>query len=212
MSHIADVYLMSVILELFDNAATPVSAIWFVWDGRTTRNSRQVWIVTNDLYIFFAFSGILMEKLGKTMILFVRIVHIVPGVRTMHLQSTSIVCYHSLTFLFIPRIKVLLDQLTGLQLVKKFPAFYGTRRFITAFTSTETCAYPELAQSSPYPHIPLPDPSEYYPSIYAWVSSVVSFPQVSLLPLPAINSWLSHPRLYNSRSSQDREWWRCRCV
>ena len=26
-------------------------------------------------------------------------------------------------------------QLTGLQLVKKFPAFHGTRRFITAFTS-----------------------------------------------------------------------------
>jgi len=31
--------------------------------------------------------------------------------------------------------KVLLEKLTGLQLVKKFPAFYGTRRFITAFTS-----------------------------------------------------------------------------
>ena len=31
--------------------------------------------------------------------------------------------------------RVLLEQLTGLQLVKKFPAFYGTRRFITALTS-----------------------------------------------------------------------------
>ena len=29
----------------------------------------------------------------------------------------------------------LLEKLTGLQLVKKFPAFYGTRKFITAFTS-----------------------------------------------------------------------------
>jgi hypothetical protein len=29
-----------------------------------------------------------------------------------------------------------LEKLTGVQLVKKFPAFYGTRRFITAFTST----------------------------------------------------------------------------
>jgi hypothetical protein len=27
------------------------------------------------------------------------------------------------------------EKLTGSQLVKKFPAFYGTRRFITAFTS-----------------------------------------------------------------------------
>jgi hypothetical protein len=26
-----------------------------------------------------------------------------------------------------------LEKLTGLQLGKKFPAFYGTRRFITAF-------------------------------------------------------------------------------
>jgi len=31
--------------------------------------------------------------------------------------------------------RVLLEKLTGLQLVKNFLAFYGTRRFITAFTS-----------------------------------------------------------------------------
>jgi hypothetical protein len=30
---------------------------------------------------------------------------------------------------------VLLEKLTGSQLVKKFPAFYGKRRFITAFKS-----------------------------------------------------------------------------
>ena len=30
----------------------------------------------------------------------------------------------------------LLGKLTGFQLVKNFPAFYGTKRFITAFTST----------------------------------------------------------------------------
>ena len=43
-----------------------------------------------------------------------------------------------------------------------------------------TCPYPELAPSSPHTHIPLPeDPSKYYPPIYAWVSPVVSFPQVS---------------------------------
>jgi hypothetical protein len=28
----------------------------------------------------------------------------------------------------------LLEKLTGLQLVKKFPEFYGTRKFIAAFT------------------------------------------------------------------------------
>jgi hypothetical protein len=36
------------------------------------------------------------------------------------------------TFILTPWCRVLLEKLTGLQLVKKFPAFYGTRRFITA--------------------------------------------------------------------------------
>ena len=40
-----------------------------------------------------------------------------------------------LTYLLTPWCRVLLEKLTGLQLVKKFPAFYGTRRFITALTS-----------------------------------------------------------------------------
>jgi len=31
--------------------------------------------------------------------------------------------------------RIRLEKLTGTQLVKKFLAFYGTRRFITAFTS-----------------------------------------------------------------------------
>ena len=39
------------------------------------------------------------------------------------------------TYLLTPWCRVLLKKLAGLQLVKKFPAFYGTRRFITTFTS-----------------------------------------------------------------------------
>jgi hypothetical protein len=38
-----------------------------------------------------------------------------------------------------PCSRVLLQKLTGLQLVKKFPTFYGTRRFINAFTSAVDC-------------------------------------------------------------------------
>ena len=38
-------------------------------------------------------------------------------------------------YLLTPWCRVLLEKLTGLQLVKKFPAFHGTRRFITALTS-----------------------------------------------------------------------------
>jgi len=42
---------------------------------------------------------------------------------------------HIFTFLLTPWSRVLLEKLAGFQLVKKFPAFYGTRRFITAVTS-----------------------------------------------------------------------------
>jgi hypothetical protein len=40
-----------------------------------------------------------------------------------------------LTYLLTPWSRVLLERLTGFHLVKKFPAYYGTRRFVTAFTS-----------------------------------------------------------------------------
>ena len=40
-----------------------------------------------------------------------------------------------LTYLLTLWNRDLLEKLTGFHLVKKFPAFYGTRRFITAFTS-----------------------------------------------------------------------------
>ena len=39
------------------------------------------------------------------------------------------------TCLLTPWSRVLLEKLTSLQLVKIFPSFYGTRRFITALTS-----------------------------------------------------------------------------
>jgi len=38
-------------------------------------------------------------------------------------------------YLLTPWSTVLLEKLTGSLIVKKFPTFYGTRRFITAFTS-----------------------------------------------------------------------------
>ena len=58
-----------------------------------------------------------------------------------------------LTYLLTPWCRVLLKKLTALQLVKKFPAFHGTRRFITAFTSVRHLS---LSWASPiqsiYPH------------------------------------------------------------
>jgi hypothetical protein len=45
------------------------------------------------------------------------------------------------TYLPTPWSKVLLEKLTGIQLVNKFPAFYGTHRIITAFTSAFVCIF-----------------------------------------------------------------------
>jgi hypothetical protein len=58
-----------------------------------------------------------------------------------------------ITYWLHPWIRVLLEKLTGFQLVKNFPAFYGTRRFITAFTSAShlSLSWARLMQSIP-PH------------------------------------------------------------
>jgi len=62
-------------------------------------------------------------------------------------------CVILLTYLLTPWCRVLLEKLTGLQLVKKFPAFHGTRVFITALTSVRHLS---LSWASPiqsiYPH------------------------------------------------------------
>ena len=61
--------------------------------------------------------------------------------------------YYLLTYLLTAWCRVLLEKLTGLQLVKKFPAFHGTRRFITELTSVRHLS---LSWASPiqsiYPH------------------------------------------------------------
>ena len=56
-------------------------------------------------------------------------------------------------YLLTPWCRVLLEKLTGLQLVKKFPAFHGTRRFITALTSVRhlSLSWANPIQST-YPH------------------------------------------------------------
>jgi hypothetical protein len=68
-----------------------------------------------------------------------------------HLFSALLLTY-LLTYLLTPRCRVL-EKLTGLQQVKEFPAFHGTRRFITALKSVRHLS---LSWASPiqsiYPH------------------------------------------------------------
>jgi deferrochelatase/peroxidase EfeB len=79
-------------------------------------------------------------------------IHSVPTVKGQELKRIHKL-FHLLTYLLTPWRRVLLEQLTGLLLVKKFPAFHGTRRFITALTSVRHLS---LSWASPirttYPH------------------------------------------------------------
>ena len=118
-----------------------------------------------------------------------------------------------ITYLLTPCSRVLLEKLTDSQLVKKFPAFYGTRRFITAFTLARHLS---LSRATSIQSIPAHHTSWrsilYYPPIYACVSQVVSFPQVSP-PKPCIRlspphtRYIPHPshssRFYHTKNI----WW-----
>ena len=88
-----------------------------------------------------------------------------------------------ITYSLTPWSSVLLEKLTGFQVVKKFPAFYG----IPHSQVPATCPYPEPALSSPYPNIQLPEShlNIIIPPIY-WVSQVISYPQVSP-PKPCVH-------------------------
>ena len=50
-----------------------------------------------------------------------------------------------------------LEKLTGLQLVKKFPHFMEPEVSLPHSQVPTICSYPEPARSGPYPHIPLPE-------------------------------------------------------
>jgi hypothetical protein len=55
------------------------------------------------------------------------------------IMSIEMLC--QVHYILTPWCRVLLEKLTGLQLVKKFPAFCGIRRFITALTSVKFVIY-----------------------------------------------------------------------
>ena len=86
---------------------------------------------------------------GKLLLLFCGVIEHKLQLLLMSQGVTSPLCLYLLT----PWCTVLLGKLAGLQLVKKFPAFHGTRRFITALTSLRHLS---LSWSSPiqsiYPH------------------------------------------------------------
>ena len=67
-----------------------------------------------------------------------------------------------MTYLLTQLCRVLLEKLTGLQLVKKLPEFHGTRKFITALTSARHLSI--LGQPNPV-HKPTSHHLEIHPNI-----------------------------------------------
>ena len=83
------------------------------------------------------------------------------------------------SIILTPWSRVLLEKLTGFHLVKRFSAFYGTRRFVTTFTSSRhlSISWASSIQSIP-PH---PTSCRFILILstqLGLVSQVVSFPQV----------------------------------
>jgi len=117
-----------------------------------------------------------------------------------------------LTYLLIysltPRSTALLEKLTVFQLVKKFPAFYGKRKFITAFTSachlSLSCAS-SIQSKPPHPtswrsklllssHLCLGLPSGLFPSEFPTkIPCTPLFSHTRYMPRPSHSSRFDHP-------------------
>ena len=110
-----------------------------------------------------------------------------------------------LTYFLTPRSRVLLEKLTCSQLVKKFPAVYGTRGFITAFTSARhlSLSWASLIKSMPplstswrsililSSHPPLGLPSGLFPSSEPCIR--LCCPHTCYMPRPSHSSRFAHP-------------------
>ena len=102
--------------------------------------------------------------------------------------------YYLLTYLLTPWCRVLLQQPTGLQLVKKFPAFHRKRRFITTLTSVRQLS---LSRTSPIQSI--------YPHPTSWRSILILSTHLRLrLPSGLFPSGFPTKTLYTPLSSPIR--------
>ena len=104
-------------------------------------------------------------------------------------RRPGLVYPRSLLYLLTPWCRLLLEKLTGLQLVKKFLAFHGTGRFITALTSIRHLS---LSWASPIQSI--------YPHSTSWISILILSTHLRLgLPSGHFPS-VSPPRPYTPPS------------
>ena len=119
-----------------------------------------------------------------------------------------------------PWSRVLLEKITGLQLVKKFPAYYGSRRLITAVTSARHLSLfrvSSIQSIPPHPtfwrsililstHLSLGLPSVLFPSGFPPPQNPIHaspLPQTRYMPRPSHSSGFNHPK---------NIWWRVHII
>ena len=113
------------------------------------------------------------------------------GFEIAHFSNQSSFRPYLLTYLLSPWCRVLLEKLTGLQLIKKFPTFHRTRRFITALTSVRHLS---LSWASPIQSI--------YPHPTSWKSILILSTHLRLgLPSGVFPSGFPTKTLYTPLSS-----------
>ena len=128
---------------------------------------------------------------------------------TQLLSCSSTELIYLITYLLTPWCRVLLGKLTGLQLVKKFPAFHGTRIFITVLTSVRHLSLSWASQiQSIYPHptswisililsthLRLGLPSGLFPSGFPTKTLYTPLSHTRHMPSPSHSSRFYHPHI-----------------
>jgi hypothetical protein len=122
--------------------------------------------------------------------------------------QVQVCCVKFLRYLLTPWSRVLPEKLKRPELLKKFPAFYGTLRFITAFTRARhlSLSWARLIQfMPPHPtsrgfililssHLRLGLPSGSFPQDSALKPCMhLAFPRTCYMLCPSQSSWFDHP-------------------
>jgi len=127
------------------------------------------------------------------------LLRIFGGTCCLHLQNPPWITYlhkylrtYLLPYSLTPWRRVVLEKFISSHLVKKFPSFYGTRSFITAFTSTR---HVSLSWTRPIQSIRPP------PQSHSWRYILILFSHLFLGPSRALFPQISPPKPYMHLSS-----------
>jgi len=103
------------------------------WDANSFLASREICLVVWNTKLLYYCKLSHDISLRCILILSSHLCH--DSQVSIFLQDFPCFCVHPrICHIHTPWSRVFLEKLTGFQLVKKFPAFYGTRRFINTFT------------------------------------------------------------------------------